>query len=86
MIDAGVDIYAVKEFLGHSSVAMTEKITYQNKKIYMIISKLKKQSVLSILKELELLDDPLNNPISKVEMCRRVGVSKTFYIYIKMNF
>lgn len=25
MIDAGVDIYAVKEFLGHSSVAMTEK-------------------------------------------------------------
>lgn len=25
MIDAGVDIYAVKEFLGHSTVAMTEK-------------------------------------------------------------
>ncbi|MGE1103238.1 tyrosine-type recombinase/integrase [Peribacillus simplex] len=25
MIDAGVDIYAVKNFLGHSSVAMTEK-------------------------------------------------------------
>lgn len=25
MIDAGVDIYAVKEFLGHGSVAMTEK-------------------------------------------------------------
>lgn len=25
MIDAGVDIYAVKEFLGHSSLAMTEK-------------------------------------------------------------
>lgn len=25
MIDAGVDIYAVKEFLGHHSVAMTEK-------------------------------------------------------------
>lgn len=25
MIDAGVDIYAVKEFLGHSSVAMTEQ-------------------------------------------------------------
>lgn len=25
MIDAGIDIYAVKEFLGHSSVAMTEK-------------------------------------------------------------
>ncbi|BCC32755.1 hypothetical protein BCM0100_p1188 (plasmid) [Bacillus cereus] len=25
MIDAGVDIYAVKNFLGHSSVNMTEK-------------------------------------------------------------
>ena len=25
MIDAGVDIYAVKEFLGHSSIAMTEQ-------------------------------------------------------------
>uniref|UniRef100_UPI00102155D6 tyrosine-type recombinase/integrase n=3 Tax=Bacillus TaxID=1386 RepID=UPI00102155D6 len=25
MVDAGVDIYAVKNFLGHSSVAMTEK-------------------------------------------------------------
>lgn len=25
MIDAGIDVYAVKEFLGHSSVAMTEK-------------------------------------------------------------
>ncbi|MCI2779052.1 tyrosine-type recombinase/integrase [Clostridium perfringens] len=25
MIDAGVDIYAVKEFLGHSSITMTEK-------------------------------------------------------------
>ncbi|WP_055669063.1 tyrosine-type recombinase/integrase [Desnuesiella massiliensis] len=25
MIDAGIDIYAVKEFLGHSSVAMTEQ-------------------------------------------------------------
>ena len=33
MIDAGVDIYAVKEFLGHSSVAMTEKYikVYQQK-------------------------------------------------------
>ncbi|WP_278473877.1 tyrosine-type recombinase/integrase [Turicibacter sanguinis] len=33
MIDAGVDIYAVKEFLGHGSVAMTEKYikVYQQK-------------------------------------------------------
>lgn len=33
MIDAGVDIYAVKDFLGHGSVAMTEKYikVYQQK-------------------------------------------------------
>ena len=45
-------------------------------------SEFKKQAVLSVLKELELLDDPLNNPISKAEICRRAGVSKTFlYTY-----
>lgn len=45
-------------------------------------SELKKQTVLSVLKELELLDDPLNNPISKADLCRRAGVSKTFlYTY-----
>jgi len=45
-------------------------------------SDLKKQAVLSVLKELELLDDPTNNPISKAEICRRAGVSKTFlYTY-----
>lgn len=43
---------------------------------------LKKEAVLSVLKELELLDDPLNNLISKAEICRRAGVSKTFlYTY-----
>lgn len=41
-------------------------------------SQLKKEAVLSVLKELELLDDPVNNPISKAEICRRAGVSKTF--------
>lgn len=41
-------------------------------------SQLKKEAVLSVLKELELLDDPVNNPISKAEICRRTGVSKTF--------
>lgn len=42
----------------------------------------KRQAVLSVLKELELLDDPVNNPISKAEICRRAGVSKTFlYTY-----
>ena len=45
-------------------------------------SEIKKQTVLSVLKELELLDDPLNNSISKAEICRRAGVSKTFlYTY-----
>lgn len=45
-------------------------------------SELKKQAVLSTLRELELLDDPINNPISKAEICRRAGVSKTFlYTY-----
>lgn len=45
-------------------------------------SELKRQSVLSVLKELTLLDDPINNPISKAEICRRAGVSKTFlYTY-----
>ncbi|MFL0165958.1 DUF6262 family protein [Candidatus Clostridium helianthi] len=45
-------------------------------------SDFKKQTVLSVLKELELLDDSLNNPISKAEICRRAGVSKTFlYTY-----
>lgn len=41
-------------------------------------SDLKKQAVLDSLKELTLLDDPINNPISKAEICRIAGVSKTF--------
>ncbi len=46
------------------------------------IIRFKKQAVLSVLKELELLDDPVNNPISKADICRRAGVSKTFlYTY-----
>ena len=45
-------------------------------------SELKRHAVLSVLKELTLLDDPINNPISKAEICRRAGVSKTFlYTY-----
>lgn len=45
-------------------------------------SESKKQAVLSILKELELLNNPVNNPISKADLCRRAGVSKTFlYTY-----
>lgn len=49
-------------------------------------SDLKKQTVLSILKELELLDDPLSNPISKAEICRRAGVSKTFLYTYKEEY
>ena len=41
-------------------------------------SELKKKAVLGALKELTLLDDPVNNPVSKAEICRKAGVSKTF--------
>ncbi|HFK1433672.1 TPA: DUF6262 family protein [Bacillus cereus] len=41
-------------------------------------SELKKQAVLSVLKELTLLEDFISNPISKAEICRKAGVSKTF--------
>lgn len=41
-------------------------------------SETKKQAVLGVLKKLTLLDDPVNNPISKAELCRKAGVSKTF--------
>lgn len=45
-------------------------------------SEQKKQSVLDALNELILLDDPERYPISKAEICRRAGVSKTFlYTY-----
>ncbi|HDV8363756.1 TPA: hypothetical protein RKT18_004892 [Bacillus cereus] len=47
-------------------------------------SELKKQAVLAVLKELTLLNDPINNPISKAEICRKAGVSKTFlYSYLE---
>ncbi|MGG3450372.1 DUF6262 family protein [Domibacillus aminovorans] len=41
-------------------------------------SELKKEAVLAVLKELTLLNDPVNNPISKAEICRKAGVSKPF--------
>lgn len=41
-------------------------------------SEIKKQTVLSVLKDLELLNDPINNPITKTCICQRAGVSKTF--------
>lgn len=44
----------------------------------------KKHSVLKALEELILLDDPINNPITKSSVCCRAGVSKTFlYSYKK---
>jgi hypothetical protein len=47
-------------------------------------SEIKKHAVLAVLKELTLLDDPVNNPISKAEICRKASVSKTFlYSYRK---
>ncbi len=41
-------------------------------------SESKKQEVLSVLRRLQLLDDPISHPISKAEICRQAGVSKTF--------
>lgn len=41
-------------------------------------SESKRNLVLSVLKQLETLNDPINNPISKAEICRRANVSKTF--------
>lgn len=47
-----------------------------------IESESKKKAVLEALKELIALNDPINNPISKAEICRRAGVSKPFlYTY-----
>lgn len=48
-------------------------------------SELKKQAVLAVLQELTLLDDPVNNPISKAEICRKAGVSKTFLYSYKQE-
>lgn len=50
MIDAGVDIYAVKEFLGHYSVAMTEQYVkvYQQKLKKEFKEKLKKSDATGI--------------------------------------
>ena len=45
-------------------------------------SESKKQEVLSVLRKLQLLDDPIGHHISKAEICRQAGVSKTFlYTY-----
>ncbi|MBZ3766026.1 DUF6262 family protein [Bacillus cereus] len=41
-------------------------------------SEIKKQAVLRVLRELSLLNDPINSPISKAEICRKACVSKTF--------
>ncbi|WP_255259237.1 DUF6262 family protein, partial [Bacillus thuringiensis] len=41
-------------------------------------SEIKKQAVLRVLRELAFLNDPINSPISKAEICRKAGVSKTF--------
>lgn len=41
-------------------------------------SEIKKHAVLRVLRELALLNDPINSPISKAEICRKAGVSKTF--------
>ncbi len=52
MIDAGIDIYAVKEFLGHSSIAMTEKyIKVYNQKIKKEFNEKLSRSDATLIKE-----------------------------------
>ena len=52
MIDAGVDIYAVKEFLGHSSIAMTERyIKVYNQKIKKEFNEKLSRSDATLIKE-----------------------------------
>lgn len=41
-------------------------------------SETKKALVLSVLNELITLDDPIYHPVTKAEICRKAGVSKTF--------
>lgn len=38
----------------------------------------KKNTVLGVLNKLSLLNDPINSPITKSEICRIAGVSRTF--------
>ena len=42
------------------------------------LTELKKQAVLSILTEMEQLNNPSDKPITKSEICRRARVSRTF--------
>ncbi|QIB28086.1 site-specific integrase [Caloranaerobacter azorensis] len=55
MIDAGVDIYAIKEFLGHSSIAMTEKYikVYQQRLKKEFKEKLSKSDATDIKNDLQ---------------------------------
>lgn len=63
MIDAGVDIYAVKEFLGHSSVAMTEKYikVYQQRLKKEFKEKLSKSDATDIKNNLSEQEDLYDN-------------------------
>lgn len=63
MIDAGVDIYAVKEFLGHSSIAMTEKYIkiYQQRLKKEFKEKLSKSDATDIKNNLSEQEEFYNN-------------------------
>lgn len=61
MIDAGIDIYAVKEFLGHSSVRMTEKYikVYQQRLKKEFKDKLNKSDATEIINKLQVDEEEL---------------------------
>lgn len=63
MIDAGVDIYAIKEFLGHSSVVMTEKYIkiYQQRLKKEFKEKLSKSDATDIKNNLSEQEDLYDN-------------------------
>lgn len=63
MIDAGVDIYAVKEFLGHSSVAMTEQYVkiYQQRLKREFKEKLNKSDATDIKNNLQEREELYDN-------------------------
>ncbi|MFU7515734.1 tyrosine-type recombinase/integrase [Clostridium sp. HCS.1] len=63
MIDAGVDIYAVKEFLGHETVAMTEKYikVYQERLKKEFKEKLSKSDATDIKANLSEQEDLYDN-------------------------
>ncbi|HEX6484024.1 MAG TPA: DUF6262 family protein, partial [Ktedonobacteraceae bacterium] len=74
MIEQGVDIYTVKEFLGHTSLAMTERYV----KVYLSSlkakSEQKRQAAFAAIRELQ----QEKYPVTRSAAARQAGVSVIF--------